>query len=393
MDFRTDKNTSARNDNGGSTTSDRTLRYSRRAWMSTGAWVLPAACRRQQERAPGADFLIQPAELRLAFHRGPGVRALSFANYQGSAEAWRVQCRAKLRELLGPEAPTAGPVRQLRRRERDGILYRALVMDAGASLTLPAYLLEPAQGARLSAVMALHGHGQVEQVIGYFDDPHRRFGLELARAGHLVLCPALRGFGPLADMSPDRPGDRLDYWTHKPVRQFTLVTDAFLYGETLIGETVADLLGWEAWLCSSRGLTELDVAGFSYGGDLAIAYAAFSNRIRKIFASGSFSSYVFTFRRCYNAPALGIPAILQWMDRSDIAGLNAPRPIMLHYGERDRPAPDNYAAAYNESVPAALGELRAIYRAFGAEGHVHSVVSPGLGHEVDVSLLRSFLDR
>lgn len=359
--------------------------------MSALAWSLSPACRRQAERAPGADFLIEPSELRLAFHRGPGARALSFGNHQGLAEAWRAQCRAKLRELLGLEAPTAGPVRELRRTERGGILYRALVMDAGPSLTLPAYVLEPAQGARRSAVMALHGHGQVEQVIGYFDDPHRRFGLELARAGHLVLCPALRGFGPLADLSLDRPGDRLDYWTHKPVRQFSLVTDAFLYGRTLIGETVGDLLGWEAWLCSSRELAELDVAGFSYGGDLAIAYAAFSNRIRKIFASGSFSSYELTFRRCYNAPALAIPGVLQWMDRSDIAGLSAPRPIMLHYGERDRPAPDNYAAAYNDSVPGALEELRAIYRAFGAEAHVHFVVSPGLGHEVDVIPLRSFL--
>lgn len=360
--------------------------------MGAAAGLLSPACRRQPDRAPGGDFLIKASELRLAFQRAPAARALSFANFSGSPEDWRIRCRAKLAELLGLEETTVGAVRELRRRERDGIVYRAVLMEADPSLTLPAYVLEPAPGARRSAVIALHGHGQVEQVIGYFDSYHRRFGFELARAGHLVLCPALRGFGPLADLGLHRPGARLDYWTRNPARQFTLVTDAFLYGRTLVGETVADLLAWETWLCASHGLTAVDVAGFSYGGDLAITYAAFSSRVRRIFAGSSFNSFALSFLRGYNAPAHCIPGVLRWMDRSDIAGLNAPRPIMLHYGERDRPAPENNAAAHNESVPSALAELRAIYRAFGAEAQVHSVVSPGLGHEVDVNTMRLFLD-
>jgi pimeloyl-ACP methyl ester carboxylesterase len=175
------------------------------------------------------------------------------------------------------------------------------------------------------------------------------------------------------------------------VQQFTLLTDAFLYGKTLLGETVADLLAWEAWLCAARGLSQVDVAGFSYGGDVAVCYAASSGRVGKIFASGSFGSFAFTSARCYNAPAHCIPGVLRWMDRSDIAGLNAPRPILLHYGERDRPAPDNFAGAYNQSVEGAVAELRGIYRAFGAAERVQVAVSAGLGHEVDLDVLRSYL--
>ena len=79
------------------------------------------------------------------------------------------------------------------------------------------------------------------------------------------------------------------------------------------------------------------------------------------------------------------------MDRSDIAGLNAPRSIRLHYGEYDRPGPRNASASYNETVEPALAELRAIYRAFGAEDRVSMQVTLGRWHEMDNDDLLAFL--
>lgn len=365
---------------------------SRRAWLGAAALAGSSACRRSAVPALDKSFLIATSELRLEFGREGGARALSFAKHASTPAEWRKKCQAKLRELLGLGEATSGEVRELRRIEHARVVWRALVMETGPNLSLPAYLLEPAGGASRSPVLALHGHGQVEQVIGVYGDYHHRFGLELAQAGHTVLCPELRGFGVLANLSLHREGFRLDYWHYGRDRQFTLLTDAFLYGRTLVGETVADLLGWEEWLCADLGAGELDVAGFSYGGDLAISYAAFSRRVRRVFASGSFGSFALIFPRCYNAPAHCIPGILDWMDRSDIAGLNAPRPVALHYGERDTPGPENFAAAYNESVPQSLAELRAIYREFQADDAVQVFVTPNMRHEIDVGALRSFLD-
>jgi hypothetical protein len=79
------------------------------------------------------------------------------------------------------------------------------------------------------------------------------------------------------------------------------------------------------------------------------------------------------------------------MDRSDMAGLNAPRPIALHYGELDKPGPKNNSASYNETVEPALRELREIYQAFGAEQAVQLKVTPGGAHEMDLVALREFL--
>lgn len=37
------------------------------------------------------------------------------------------------------------------------------------------------------------------------------------------------------------------------------------------------------------------------------------------------------FSQGRNAPAHCVPGVLDWLDRADIAGLNAPRPLMLPY--------------------------------------------------------------
>jgi len=124
---------------------------------------------------------------------------------------------------------------------------------------------------------------------------------------------------------------------------------------------------------------------------LSLVYPAFSRRVRRIFASGTLGSFSVIFSRCYNAPAHCIPGILEWMDRSDIAGLGAPRPIVLHYGELDTPSATNASASYNETVPQSLEELREIYRACGAADAVRLLVTPKAHHEMDVPALIEFL--
>jgi len=342
-----------------------------------------------------SSFPLRPSELLLAYEHAAPRRQLSFASARtGDLMAWRASCLTKLRELLQLVEPEPCAARELRRVVHDGVQLRALVMPVGRQLTLPGYLLEPAQGMiSRSTVIAIHGHGDAEACIGTRDDYHHGFALELARRGHRVLCPALRGFGTLAELSRDIPGNRLEYWNWQHQHKaYSLVTDSFLYGDSLLGETTMDLLRWEDWLCRETGAVAVDVAGISYGGDLALIYPVFSRRVRRIFASGTLGSFTAVFKRCYNAPAHCLPGVLAWMDRSDIAGLNAPRPIALHYGERDVPGPQNGSASYNETVASSLAELEAIYRGFDAPCAPRLIVSKGLGHEMDIGALAAFLD-
>jgi dienelactone hydrolase len=366
--------------------------------VALGAGVLAVGTQlaKAQDEAAGMDegFFVRPEELTLRCLQKPGRRELSFANYKGKPEDWRRACRQKLTELLGYEPPAPGTPRRMRSIEHGGVTIEAWVMNVDENLSMPAYLLIPKSGGhRGHAIMAVHGHGHAEPCVGWRDDYHHMFALRLAQAGHLVLCPELRGFGALADMAASDENHWLDYWGGERGGQFTLVTDGFLYGKTVIGQTVEDLIRWEDWLAETKQVKTFDTAGISYGGDLVITYPAFSKRIDRIYTSGSMGSFAPIFARCYNAPAHCVPGVLQWMDRSDIAGLSAPRPIRLHYGELDKPGPDNASASYNETVEPALAELRTIYRAFGAEQQVSLRVTPGRWHEFENEDLLAFLER
>ena len=72
--------------------------------------------------------------------------------------------------------------------------------------------------------------------------------------------------------------------------------------------------------------------------------------------------------------------------------LNAPRPLVLHYGALDVSGPKNASAAYNETVSHSVAELKAIYKAARVEDNVSLVVSEGLKHEMDNDALLAFLE-
>lgn len=338
-----------------------------------------------------AAFFVQRSELELSFRFAAPERRLRFAAWRGAPEEWRAAARVRLAELIALPAVGDAAVTALRTTDHEGVRLEALVMALPGGLSLPAYLLRPLGEPTASAVLAIHGHGRVEPAVGQTDDYHHCFALRLAQAGHLVLCPELRGFGALVDLAAGDRGRRLDYWLWPGYKAYSLVTDGLLYGRTMVGDTVVDLLRWESWLAGVHGVERLDVAGISYGGDLALTYPVFSQRVERIMASGTLGSFSVIFDRCYNAPAHAIPGVLQWFDRSDIAGLNAPRPTLLHFGELDVPGPGNHSASYNETVTPSVEELRAIYRAFGAPGAIALAVTAGAQHEMDIPLLLGFL--
>ena len=67
-------------------------------------------------------------------------------------------------------------------------------MQVSDDFSIPAYLLRPEKSQYPgSAVMAIHGHGEVEPLVGLHDDYHHRMGLRLRKPA--TWCCARRCAG------------------------------------------------------------------------------------------------------------------------------------------------------------------------------------------------------
>lgn len=344
------------------------------------------------------DQLLSADDLTLRAAAPTPNRRLSRVNSDLPFRQWADEARECAVGLIGVPSPTADPSGEIVRTVSAGGVTTAVIrLIIDDDLSLPGYLSWPEaqEGPARRIVVALHGHGQVETCLdidGVTEDYHHRFSHRLAERGQTVFTPELRGFGALYDLAAHDPRAQLRYWRWGQPMAYTLQTDAFVHGRTLMGDTIHDLLAWESWLGHNFDVDAIDVAGISWGGDLACSYPLYSQRVRSIFASGTLGSFTHTFRVSGNAPAHCIPGILPWLDRSDIAGLNAPTPIAIHYGANDTPKPGNESAAYNESAIQAFAELTDIYAAAGGP-EPELIISDGLDHEMDIDALSAWIHR
>jgi len=309
-------------------------------------------------------------------------------------QEWQERCREKLKQLIVCDFNfDKREVKVHHTTNMDFGVVHSLIMQVSDNLSIPAYLFIPHEIKSEVAVIAVQGHGYVTGVLGITDDYHHGFGRELCRAGHVVLVPEIRGFGDIVDLSAHDEGRRLVYYNWGELMAFPLVTDAFLKGYTLIGDTVQDLYAWGTYLCEYTNQQNYAIAGISYGGDLALILAALDNRVEKTFASGTLGSMTTIFEKCYNAPAHCIPSILKYMDRQEIASCIAPRSLCVHYGELDVPSPENSSAAYNETAMPAYTGVENFFGVLNAKDKLQLVISPNMNHEMDNTALITYLER
>ena len=253
--------------------------------------------------------------------------------------------RARLAALL--DLPDPGPPPEIGvvvRAERDGYVEQRVVF-AGAEGDVPAFLLVPDGGRRrLPAVVVHHQHhgewhiGKSE-VAGLAGDPLHAFGPALARRGVVVLAPDAPGFedrrasGPGTDLRGE--DDRYRYLNEMGHR--------LVAGRLLMTTVLRDAAAALSALCAHPAVDPeaLGVAGHSMGGTTALFHAALDERVRFAAVSGAACTYR---RRVADGtaiePASAIPAIVDVADLDDVAGLVAPRPLLLVSATEDRYSAD-----------------------------------------------------
>jgi hypothetical protein len=295
---------------------------------------------------------------------------------------WREEAYPKFMELLGGFPAKVDMDAEVEYSIPDGDLIRErVVFNSEENMSVPCVVLRPVDmkpdrgGA---AILCSHGHGIFSQmsgknpVAGVRSSPeleqeisiyNYNYAEQMAKAGYLTISPDLRGFGERRDGPDPFPG-----------RDACNVN--FIKG-SILGLYTLTLNIWDMMCCVDYLQTRPEVdperigmMGLSGGGTMTTFTAAADNRIKAANIMGYVNSWAgFGIERANFCGMQVVPEIYRYFDTDEIAGLIAPRPLLVDMGIYDE-------CFYIQDLLRGYEGIRQIYAAAGAEDRLDSDVHP-----------------
>jgi len=298
---------------------------------------------------------------------------------QEDFEEWQSHASEKYFELLGdfPEPVDLDP-EIIFSIEENGIIRERVIFDSEEHMSVPCVVLRPADmpsNGSGAAIVCSHGHGNYgkEPVAGNATSPGLRsdidqhcynYGEIMARAGYLTISPDLRVFGERADGGNPYPGrDKCN--VH------------FIRG-AIFGIYTLTLNIWDMKRCVDYLETRAEVdparigmMGLSQGGTMTTWGVAAEPRFRCADIIGYLNPWErFGVNRANFCGSQIVPEIHKYFDTHDIAGLIAPRPLLVEAGVHDTCFPI-------EDQLISIEAIKRIYAAAGAEEDLWVDIHPG----------------
>lgn len=303
-----------------------------------------------------------------------------------SKEAWR-DWRSRLlqavSQVLGefPEPAEALSPRMVEEVEFPSYTRQKVVYTIAKNFEMPAYVLIPKnQSERHPAVIALHGHGfGCKDIVGMQPDGSENketpgyqkwFGLELVKQGFVVIAPELLGFGELRLPEDQNDSDPNRSSCHR------MSTRLLLYGQTMGGLRTYQVLRTIDYLAERKEIDpeRIGCMGISGGGMICMLAAALDERIKAAVISGYMNTFKDSIMSVHHCVDNFIPGLLKYAEMPDIAGLIAPRPLLLESADKDDIFP-------HEASWHAYRQLKNIYHIAGAEENLDIDAFAGV-HEI-----------
>jgi dienelactone hydrolase len=325
--------------------------------------------RKKRERSR----FFSPSLHHAAIADGGEMCALRFSG--GDVANWQRRLRTRLKKLLGddPESRVPLNVRRLWLRKHPLGTIEKIVFASELRCDVAAYVCLPKQTEGLRPfVICLQGHvGRLQYSIGMSEDDERKkisvpgdldFAIGCMERGLSALCIEQRSFGERREQAMEKPsGDGCQ----------DAAMHALFLGRTLMGERVYDVDRAIDYLMARKDADprRIGVMGNSTGGMVALFAAATLSRIRFAMPSSCFSSFRDSVLAMGHCSCNYVPGLLKTADLADIAGLVAPRPLVLVHGREDHLFPIR-------SARRAFRELKAIYEAAGARQSCSLVEGP-----------------
>jgi dienelactone hydrolase len=236
---------------------------------------------------------------------------------------------------------------------------------------MPVYILIPKSArAPYAAILALHGHGYgVKDIVGLWEDGeerstpdgyHQDFGVALVRRGFLVAAPEISCFG---ERQTDFSYLDTANGQEAPTTCAHTAALALHLGGSAAGLRVHEALRLVDYLAERPDvdLSRLGAMGISGGGMHTLFSTCIDQRIRACVISGYFSTFQHSILAMSHCPCNFVPGLHQFGEMYDLAGLVAPRPLLIEAGSRDPIFPI-------AAVQYSLEKARRIYDVFGISG-------------------------
>jgi dienelactone hydrolase len=187
----------------------------------------------------------------------------------------------------------------------------------------------------------------------------------------MVFAPVLRGF---AERMEDTPLSD----TARPLWSSScrvLAVNAMLLGKSLLGLRIWDVMRLVDYIRTRPEApgAAIGCVGFSGGGTVALFSAALDQRISCTVVNSYFNTFRDSIMAIEHCLCNYLPGILKYAEMADIAGLIAPRPLLVVSGAHDPIFP---AAA----TARALAALRPVYELLGAPERLDADIFAG-GHQ------------
>ena len=295
------------------------------------------------------------------------------------ARAWQRRARQQFEACLA-DAPPSVALRPnvLERKQMDGYERTTLLLNTARGIRALCWLCVPdgiSSRKPSPAMIATPGHGMgAKDLLGMDERGRPRkegegyqkdYALQVVRLGFPCLVIEPVGFGERRD--PEMMANTtIESGCHAA---FSI---ALMIGTTLARLRVNDI---------SRGLDYLETVpcvdakrvglmGISGGGQMTLWTAAAETRLKLAVVSGYMNRFADSVLGMNHCICNFIPGVAKHFDMPDLAGLIAPRPILIEGGTTDPIFPVR-------ATRSAVRRVREIYRVFGAEERVESEIFEG----------------